>query len=269
MSLESPAATLTQPEIFYRGGLAKKKWDYWLKHLLLSLAIMTFVLAVPIRWGVEWRPPAEKQIQIEIDTTPQPQVVEPQPQIIEEPIEEPIEPPIEEVIPPPVIEEIPQEQPEPMPATQAGQITPETPPIEESVPQPSSSPQSNEQPAEQSNEQSVEQPQQETNINSGIIFNSIQNMDKNVSVSEDFMAAPKTEGFKSRQWEATDSQSDIPFVNTETDKPRVEMDFYSPGVLGSVERFFDKITIKKEFTTKYGTKISCAMVGILMACSWK
>ncbi|WP_395374584.1 hypothetical protein [Marinicella sp. W31] len=266
MNLESPAATLTQPEIFYRSGLAKKKWDYWLKHLLLSLAIMMFVLAVPIRWGVEWRPPAEKQIQIEIDKTPQTPVVEPQPEIIEEPIE----PPVEEVIPPPVIE-IPEEQPEPMPATQAGEMTPEVPPLEEAVPQPTTQ-ETPQQSAEQPNQQSAEQVNQdstETTINSGIIFNSIQNIDKDISIHEDFMAAPKTQGFKSRQWEATDLQSDIPYVNNETDKPRVDMNFYAPGFEGSIERFFDKITVEKEFTTKYGTKIKCAMVGILMACSWK
>ena len=223
---------------------------------------MFFLLAIPIRWAMEWYPPVERQIQIEIDNTPQPLPVPPP----EEIIEEVIEPPIEEVIPEPIIDPA---ETQPAPAPTPTEITePVTEPTTQPAPQPVEQPVL-EQVMEQPTEQTTEQPA-ETNINSGIIFNSIQNIDKDISISEDFMAAPAdTENFKPRQWQSTDFQADVPFVNSETDKPRVEMDFYSHGVLGSVERFFDKITIEKEFTTKYGTKIKCAMVGILMACSWK
>jgi len=59
-------------------------------------------------------------------------------------------------------------------------------------------------------------------------------------------------------------------VNEDTDKPEYEMNFYSEGVEGSVERFMDKITYKKRFTTKYGTKIDCAAVTlVIVTCSWK
>jgi len=226
---------------------------------------MFFLLAIPIQWGIQWYPSIEKQIQIEFDRTPAPEVIEPQPEIIEEVVE----PPVEEVIPPPLQEAEVEAQPQPTPAVEAEQITP----------QPAAQPQqqiqqptpevSTEQPVEPPPE-SVNQDTAEPNINSGIIFNSIQNMDKDMSISEDFMAAPEqTQDFKPRQWEATDLQNTVDYVNTETDKPRVEMNFYSPGFEGSVERFFDKVTIKKEFTTKYGTKIQCGMVLFIMACSWK
>jgi hypothetical protein len=58
-------------------------------------------------------------------------------------------------------------------------------------------------------------------------------------------------------------------INEEIDKPSTYMEFYSLGIEGSVERFFDKITYKKRFTTKYGTKIDCGGVGPLVMCSWK
>jgi hypothetical protein len=58
-------------------------------------------------------------------------------------------------------------------------------------------------------------------------------------------------------------------INEEIDKPRIEMNFYSPGVVGATERFFDKITYKKTFTTRYGTKIYCGGIGPLLICGWK
>jgi len=39
-------------------------------------------------------------------------------------------------------------------------------------------------------------------------------------------------------------------IDEEKDKPRVKMNFYSLGVVGSVERFFDKISYNKKYTTK-------------------
>ena len=58
-------------------------------------------------------------------------------------------------------------------------------------------------------------------------------------------------------------------IDEEVDKPRVYMNFYSEGIVGSTERFFDKISYKKVFTTRYGTKIACGGVGPLIMCSWK
>jgi hypothetical protein len=90
---------------------------------------------------------------------------------------------------------------------------------------------------------------------------------------------PIDEHFKAR----TDHQDDFVFkkmerpewykikkhINEEIDKPSTYMEFYSLGIEGSVERFFDKISYKKRFTTKYGTKIDCGGVGPLVICSWK
>lgn len=59
------------------------------------------------------------------------------------------------------------------------------------------------------------------------------------------------------------------YINEELDKPSTYMKFYALGIEGKVERFFDKITYKKRFTTKYGTKIDCGGVGPLVMCSWK
>ena len=59
------------------------------------------------------------------------------------------------------------------------------------------------------------------------------------------------------------------FIDEDIDKPRMEMNFYSIGLEGQVEKFMDKITYKKTFTTKYGTKIHCAVIAVLAACGWK
>ncbi len=58
-------------------------------------------------------------------------------------------------------------------------------------------------------------------------------------------------------------------IDEDVDKPQTDMKFYSIGYEGSIERFMDKITYKKTFTTKYGTKIHCAITIIIGACGWK
>lgn len=63
--------------------------------------------------------------------------------------------------------------------------------------------------------------------------------------------------------------ADIPFLDESVDKPQLEMRFYAEGIEGSVEKFFDKITLSKTFTTQYGTQIECALVGVLAVCGWK
>jgi hypothetical protein len=69
--------------------------------------------------------------------------------------------------------------------------------------------------------------------------------------------------------EITDWFADIPFLDESVDRPTIEMRFYAEGIEGGIEKFFDKITISKTFTTKYGTKIHCALVGVLAVCGWK
>jgi hypothetical protein len=58
-------------------------------------------------------------------------------------------------------------------------------------------------------------------------------------------------------------------IDEDVDKPRIEMGFYPLGFDGAVERFMDKITYKKTFTTRYGTKIGCAITIIIAGCGWK
>ena len=71
------------------------------------------------------------------------------------------------------------------------------------------------------------------------------------------------------QNEIEDWLADIPYLDESVDRPTIEMRFYAQGFEGKIEKFFDKITISKTFTTKYGTKIHCALIGVLAACSWK
>jgi hypothetical protein len=58
-------------------------------------------------------------------------------------------------------------------------------------------------------------------------------------------------------------------IDEDLDKPQTEMNFYPLGFDGAVERFMDKITYKKTFTTRYGTKIGCAITIIIAGCGWK
>lgn len=104
-------------------------------------------------------------------------------------------------------------------------------------------------------------------ITAGHIFDQISKQSSNISITEEFKPYKKR-NFSGRQWQNDDTPK-IPYLDESVDKPRIEMNFYSQGYMGSIERFFDKIIYKKEFITKYGTKINCAAVGILMLCSWK
>ena len=43
---------------------------------------------------------------------------------------------------------------------------------------------------------------------------------------------------------------------------------YEPGAIGKVQRFFDVITPEFGWTTRYGTKVECAWVLVIVACGW-
>ncbi|WP_154223872.1 hypothetical protein [Marinicella rhabdoformis] len=85
----------------------------------------------------------------------------------------------------------------------------------------------------------------------------------------DFLSKKNQNQFLAKQYIAKDNYADLPYLDESIDAPRVQMAFYSPGFMGNVEKFFDKITYKKTFTTKYGTKIHCALVGVIAMCGWK
>ena len=56
----------------------------------------------------------------------------------------------------------------------------------------------------------------------------------------------------------------LPFGNG----PRFVVASYDPGVIGDVQRFFDAVTLEKEWVTKNGTRVKCACVLILAGCGW-
>lgn len=107
---------------------------------------------------------------------------------------------------------------------------------------------------------------------SGTIFNSISNKEKFITLGKDFQAkTAEQDDFKFKTFEQPEWNMVTKLINEEVDKPQYEMNFYSDGIEGSVERFMDKITYKKRFTTKYGTKIDCVAVAavIIVGCGWK
>ena len=46
------------------------------------------------------------------------------------------------------------------------------------------------------------------------------------------------------------------------------VDSYDPGWSGSVDRFFDNVTVPFGFTTKHGTRVECRWMLIVAGCGW-
>ena len=88
-------------------------------------------------------------------------------------------------------------------------------------------------------------------------------------LNDDFSVRKNNNQFIAKQYTVADKYADLPYLDESIDAPRIQMAFYSEGFMGNIERFFDKITFEKTFTTKYGTKIHCAVVGVLAMCGWK
>lgn len=102
------------------------------------------------------------------------------------------------------------------------------------------------------------------------IINAFNNRSSYRAIDKDFQASSQAvEDFKFKPLVKSKIYRVDKYINEEIDKPEVEMDFYSDGIVGSTERFFDKITYKKVFKTRYGTKIYCGGIGPLLVCSWK
>ncbi len=91
-----------------------------------------------------------------------------------------------------------------------------------------------------------------------------------IEITPEFEArsGPATDFFRPAV-QVTDWYADIPYLDESVDKPQLQMRFYAAGIEGHVERFFDRITVTKTFTTKYGTKIHCAWIGVIVSCGWK
>jgi hypothetical protein len=105
---------------------------------------------------------------------------------------------------------------------------------------------------------------------SGVIINTFNNRSNYRAIDKDFKVRTKSDDdfiFKKPQKSKIYQVNKL--INEEVDKPEVVMNFYSDGIVGSTERVFDKISYKKVFTTRYGTKIYCGGIGPLALCSWK
>ncbi len=163
---------------------------------------------------------------------------------------------------------------EPITTPQSTQPTPSPKPIPKQEPKP----QPNPTPQPSTSAKAVKEPptpapkQVETSpkLSSGQVLRMMQ-QPTDVDIS-DTVFAPSDHNHQSFQPHvpvAQAWQSDLPYLDESVDRPRVQMNFYSEGFMGSVERFFDKITYEKTFTTKYGTKIHCALVALITVCSWK
>lgn len=85
----------------------------------------------------------------------------------------------------------------------------------------------------------------------------------------DFSARVSQQRFIPQQIQTINWRNDLPYLDESVDAPRLQMQFYSAGFMGNIERFFDKVTFEKTFTTKYGTKIKCALIGVVALCGWK
>ena len=57
---------------------------------------------------------------------------------------------------------------------------------------------------------------------------------------------------------------EVPFADAE-----YQWVMYSSGIEGDVERAFDAVTKTWGFTTRYGTKVKCAWVLVIVSCGWK
>ena len=105
---------------------------------------------------------------------------------------------------------------------------------------------------------------------SSVILNTYRNRKDYKEIDQEFKVPTGHEqDFKFKSIKPSKIYQVTKYLNEEVDKPQVYMNFYSEGVAGATERFFDKISYQKTFTTKYGTKIYCGGVEPLVMCSWK
>lgn len=198
---------------------------------------------IPKPWSVEQ---LTQTPVIRLDLLPTPS------QPIEPPVLDPVE--VEPEIEPEIKPEIePEVKPEP------------ERPVAEPAPEPSKQNESNEPTPEASTPPKAASPQ----LKATDVMQMLNNR-KSIEITPEFEARTQpAKDFFVPSPEVTDWYADVPYLDESVDKPRVQMQFYSAGFQGSIERFFDKITVSKTFTTKYGTKIHCAWIGIIAACSWK
>lgn len=219
--------------------------QYWFKHLLLPAILIIGFLLLPKPWATQLFN-TNQVIEIELfNADPvQPQLEKTPEPVKQEPIIEPILKPVEKPEDPPIVQPIED-------------------PIKEPIEQPS---EAAKQPT--TTIQAIEQPPK-IQINAGDVMNMIENRTP-IDIPTEFQARTgPTKDFYIPEQEIKNWLDDIPFLDESIDRPKIQMKFYAEGIDGVMEKFFDKITISKTFTTKYGTKVHCALIGVLAACSWK
>lgn len=217
---------------------------------MLPLLLLGLLLGLPLPWNNQ--APVDStwiDVQLQAPTSRQAEIQQPEPQFEPEPELEPE--PIKETKP----ESEPRQNPEPNLQETPQAVTPQPirlPPPAKSPVKPSTQP-----------EPSTKQP-------TATDVMRMMSQPPRVELSDEFMPRlGPAKDFYIPEQEIMDWFADIPYLDESVDQPKLTMRFYPEGIEGHVEKFFDKITISKTFTTKYGTKIHCAVIGVIAACSWK
>ncbi|WP_099019776.1 hypothetical protein [Marinicella litoralis] len=217
------------------------KLSHWLKHSLLPLLLILILLVLPNPWIKQTFNVFSSVLEIEL----KPKETEPMPQTV----------PVTESEPLPELETESQ-------ASKAKKAP---------LPQPNNQPKNNVTDQPPTNQPVKIQADTATKkkISSGDILLAAKNR-TSVFISPEFQArSANQQNFQIPTVEIENWLADIPFLDESVDRPTIQMKFYAEGIEGSLEKFFDKITISKTFTTQYGTKIHCALIGVIAACGWK
>jgi hypothetical protein len=217
----------------------KPEFGHWLKHSLLPLLLLLLFLLLPKPWE-DSQTILFPTLEIELDKTPE-QSSKPKP----------IEP---EIIEPKPIEHEPTEiKPRIKTAFESSATNPQEVSPQKSITEPTKKPPN-----------AITKP-----ITTSDILLSVKNR-VSMDIPPEFQARTgPAKDFYIPEQEIENWLADIPFLDESVDRPTIQMKFYSEGFTGHIEKFFDKITISKTFTTKYGTKFHCALIGVIAACGWK
>ena len=214
----------------------KINWQYqtdikhWIKHSFLPVLLLLSVLCLPNPW---------KLIPVKNSPTITVQLVESKAPAVKPPQSTPIK------------------QVKTQPITNSASHSPS-----QINPQPS-----------QKRTQTEVQPQQPTKdikqIQAGDVLLMVKNR-KSMVLTEEFQArSDSKQNFYIPEQQIHNWMANIPYLDESIDQPQLQMKFYAEGIEGHIEKFFDKITVSKTFTTQYGTKIHCALIGVIAACGWK
>lgn len=85
----------------------------------------------------------------------------------------------------------------------------------------------------------------------------------------DEMAAPDPDAFLIPQRASMDVVLNTPSLQLPFEDRRIYLiDSYSSGLEGSIERFWDRVTLPFGWTTKGGTHFECAWILIVAGCAW-